>query len=208
MLNEFQKAIAENQTAFDLELNPERIDRLAAYYDLVTEHNQVLHLVAPCSSAEFATRHVLESLTLLKHLPSGAAIADVGSGGGLPAIPCLIAREDLKGRLIESKEKKAEFLRKALDELSLGERAVVVAKQFSETDAGETEVVTCRALDKFADHLQKLIKWSRGRSLLLFGGERIGRLLQEYGVEAVPELMPLSERRYLYVGRSADRRSP
>jgi 16S rRNA (guanine(527)-N(7))-methyltransferase RsmG len=199
MRNEFQKAIAENQIRFDLDLETETIGRLADYYEEVMEHNPLLHLVAPCSAEEFATRHVLESLTLLKHLPRDAVFADIGSGGGLPAIPCLIVREDLKARLIESKDKKTEFLRNAIERLGLGGHAEVIGKQFSETDPGDAEFVTCRALDKFAEHLRRLIKWSGERSLLLFGGEQIGQLLAKYGINAVPELMPLSERRYLFV---------
>ena len=52
---------------------------------------------------------MLESLMLLKHLPSDAKIADIGSGAGLPIIPCLIARPDLHATLIESSQKKSVF---------------------------------------------------------------------------------------------------
>lgn len=205
MPDEFQKGIDENQKAFGLDLHPETIDRLEAYYRIVMERNPLLHLVGPCSAAEFATRHVLESLTLLKHLPIAAMFADVGSGGGLPAIPCLIAREDLRGRLIESKEKKAEFLRTTVERLGLAGRAEVIGKQFSETDAGGSEFVTCRALDRFADHLRKLIKWSGLRSILFFGGTPMGRLLHDYGVDATAELMPLSEQRCLFIAEGRTR---
>ncbi len=88
--------------------------QLGEYYSLLTRWNDRLHLVAPCSPEEFATRHVLESLLLLKHLPHEAKIADIGSGGGLPIIPCLIARADLEVTMIESSQKKAVFLREAL----------------------------------------------------------------------------------------------
>jgi 16S rRNA (guanine(527)-N(7))-methyltransferase RsmG len=193
--------ILENQAAFGLELERPVCERLADYYDAVMECNELLHLVAPTSPEQFATRHLLESLTLLKHLPKGVRFADVGSGGGLPAIPCLIAREDLRARLIESKEKKAGFLKGAIDRLDLAERAEVIGKQFAETDPGDVEFVTCRALDKFPEHLRRLIKWSLGRSLLFFGGEQIRLGLQEQNLEAIPELMPLSERRYLFAAR-------
>ena len=199
MRDGFKQAIVENQNRFGLDLNFDAIERLADFYEACAEQNRWLHLVAPCSPEEFATRHVLESLTMLRHLPRGGFFTDVGSGGGLPAVPCLIARADLKGRLIESKEKKAEFLEKALARLGLASRAEVLNAQFTESDPGDAAFVTCRALDKFTERLQRLIRWSGGRSLLLFGGEPIGRLLKKYGINAVPELMPLSERRYLFV---------
>ncbi|NOT48168.1 MAG: hypothetical protein HOP17_10530 [Acidobacteria bacterium] len=199
MRNELTIALAANQAAFGIELNAESVGRLADYYQLLIDHNALLHLVAPCPPEEFATRHILESLTLLKHLPGHAKFVDVGSGGGLPAIPCLIVREDLKARLIESKEKKAAFLRTAIENLGLTGRGDVVAKQFSETDAGDAEFVVCRALDKFPERLPRLVKWSGKRGLLLFGGEQIGKLLAEFEVPADRELMPLSERRCLFI---------
>ena len=88
----FIDALQSNQAAFDLELPEETLARLEEYYSLLTRWNDRLHLVAPCSPEEFAVRHVLESLLLLQHLPQNAKIADIGSGGGLPIIPCLIER--------------------------------------------------------------------------------------------------------------------
>src|SRR4051812_11943275 len=113
MRDEFIAAIKSKQAAFGFDLSGETIQQLANYYELVIDANALLHLVAPCSPEEFAVRHVLESLTLLDYIPAGASLADVGSGAGLPSIPCLIARADLTGVLIESKGKKAKFLEQA-----------------------------------------------------------------------------------------------
>ena len=197
--NELTSAISTNQTAFGLELRREQIDRVAEYYAIVQEHNAILHLVAPCSAEEFAVRHILESLTLLKHLPQNAKIADVGAGAGLPSIPCLLVREDLKGRLIDSKERKARFLMEAVERLWLSERAEVINKQFIETHAGNATHVTCRALDKFTEMVPRLVRWSRGRRMLLFGGPAVGEALEKNKSSFTSELMPLSERRYLYL---------
>jgi len=197
--NELTSAISTNQTAFGLELRREQIDRVAEYYAIVQEHNAILHLVAPCSAEEFAVRHILESLTLLKHLPQNAKIADVGAGAGLPSIPCLLVREDLKGRLIDSKERKARFLMEAVERLWLSERAEVINKQFIETHAGNATHVTCRALDKFTEMVPRLVRWSRGRRMLLFGGPAVGDALEKNKSSFKSELMPLSERRCLYV---------
>jgi 16S rRNA (guanine527-N7)-methyltransferase len=199
MRTEFINAINAHQSAFGLSLSEGSIEHLANYYDLIMEHNPVLHLVGPCSPEEFATRHILESLTLLEHLPKSARFADIGTGAGLPSIPCVLVREDLRATLIESKEKKTDFLRIAIDRLGLGERASVVNKQFSETDAGDSKFVACRALDKFSEKLPSLIKWSGRRSLLLFGGENLRDRLQAAGVGFVQKLMPLSERRFLFI---------
>jgi 16S rRNA (guanine527-N7)-methyltransferase len=195
----FIAALSADQEAFGLELSDTTIERLADYYELVQRHNPLLHLVGPCSPEEFAIRHILESLTLLDHLQSGARIADVGTGAGLPAIPCLLAREDLSAILIESKQKKAGFLDEALIVLGLKQRAKVVNRQFEETVPGESDHVTCRALDKFTQKLPKLLKWTGGRKLLLFGGPSLRQALASQGTKPAERLMPLSDQRFLFV---------
>ena len=196
---EFEDAIRANQHFFQIELSPDSIARLADYFRLVQEHNPLLHLVASTSPEVFATRHVLESLTLLSHLPAGAALADVGTGAGLPSIPCLIVRPDLRAALIESKEKKSKFLQLVVDEIGLGERAQIVNRQFGETTPGDADFVTCRALDKFTETLPRLVKWSKGRKLLFFGGPGLLSEMEKLGLAVQSELMPLSDRRYLFV---------
>jgi 16S rRNA (guanine527-N7)-methyltransferase len=195
----FVKAIEDNGRAFGVDVSDDAIIRLSDYYELVQEHNAILHLVAPCAPEEFAIRHVLESLTLLEYLPRHAKFADVGAGAGLPSIPCLLARRDLSASLIESKEKKARFLHSAVAALSLSGRAKVVNKQFEETNPADARFVACRAIDKFTEKLPRLIKWSDGRRLLFFGGPALGKEMQKRGMKITQKLMPFSERRYLFV---------
>lgn len=192
--------LRENQAIFGVQID-DSLDQLASYYDLILEHNPLLHLVAPCSPEEFATRHILESLTMLEFLPTNATFIDVGSGGGMPAIPCLLVRPDLRAVLVESKAKKAAFLDIAIGKLDLEKRAVVENKQFGETKVGDAQFVSCRALDKFTQHLPRLLKWAGKRQLLLFGGLTLQGSLQDYHVGLVQKLMPLSERRYLFVSK-------
>jgi len=182
--------------SYGLELSSETLTQLTEYYRLLTRWNDRLHLVAPCAPEEFATRHVLESLLLLKHLPPDAKIADVGSGAGLPIIPCLVARADLEATLIESSQKKAVFLREALNAVS--RKATIIARRFEEIEAPAVEFVSCRALDQFTTKLGELIEWApKGATLLLFGGE--GLLPNAKGI-----LISGSDRRYLFVLNTDD----
>lgn len=192
-------SIEANQTAFGITLTDDKLIRLADYYDLILEHNPLLHLVAPCSPQEFAIRHILESLTLLEHLPDRTKFADVGPGGGLPSIPCLLVRDDLSVVLIESKEKKARFLDLAVKNLGLSARAKLVNRQFTETGPIGCTLVTCRALDRFTERLPALLRWANRRPMLLFGGNNLRDALQKTKVPFVQKLMPLSEQRFLFI---------
>jgi 16S rRNA (guanine527-N7)-methyltransferase len=195
----FNQAIAKHQKIFGFHFNAAQISVFSDYYELVEKWNPRLHLVAPCSAEEFAVRHVLESLTILEFLPENAELIDVGTGAGLPSIPCLLAREDLRGTLIESNTKKAVFLREALSKLNLQTRGEVLYSRFEQT-AAPTGFVTSRALDKFVEKLPEIAHWARQcEKLLLFGGEKVRNKLTELGLDFATKLIPDSERRFVFV---------
>ena len=197
---EFTEALERNASSFGVELSGAAISKLASYYELLLRWNPRLHLVAPCSPVEFATRHVLESLILATHLPHNARVVDVGSGAGLPLIPCLVARLDLHATLIESSPKKTVFLREALKHLSLDDRAAVVAKRFEDLAPLHANAITCRALERFSEMLPRLIEWSPpGSPLFLFGGDSLLANIKATGLpfESLP--VPGSDRRRLLI---------
>lgn len=95
--------------------------RLLAYLALLDKWNRTYNLTAIRDPLEMVTHHLLDSLSVLGHLPleERATIADVGSGGGFPGIPLAIARPAWQVTLNDSIEKKAAFLRQAKIELGL-----------------------------------------------------------------------------------------
>lgn len=203
-LNEFRKALEVNAATYGLSLTAEALAGLSKYYQLLNAWNSRLHLVAPTSPREFAIRHVLESLVLLDHLPQGARIADIGSGAGLPIIPCLIVRPDLRAVLIEASPKKAVFLREALREVlnqeAASRQASVVAERFENVPAPEVGFITCRALERFEEMVPRLLEWAPANAkLLLFGGEGLGRRIEDSGFAASGTLIPNSQRRFLFL---------
>lgn len=197
---EFDKALAERADAFGVRLAGETRARIGEYFELVSVWNPRLHLVAPCAPSEFATRHVLESLLALPFLEEGATIVDVGSGAGLPIIPLLVARADLKAVLVEASQKKAVFLREALSRLGRRETARVVAERFEKIEPPTADFLTCRALERFTEVLPELLLWSsRVPTLLLFGGEGLREKLELAGRSFGAVKIPQSERRFLFV---------
>lgn len=200
---QFVSALKQHAPEFAVQLSVERIEGLKRYYELLLKWNGRLHLVAPCSPEQFALRHTLESLLLLKQLPAHSAVVDVGSGGGLPIIPCLLVRDDLQATLIESSRKKSVFLREALRLLETPGRATVLTARFEELNAPPAEFLTCRALERFAELLPILTQWaSPDTTFLLFGGESLARKLKAILPFVKAEPVPRSERRFLLIGRS------
>jgi len=199
-VEEFAREVIARAAEYEVQLNANDAAALSAYYEQVLAWNPRLHLVAPCSPAEFATRHILESLTLLKHLPHGARVTDVGSGAGLPILPCLIVRPDIEATLIEASPKKAVFLREALRVVNRQSTASVVAERFEKLPLPAAEFVTCRALDRFAAMLPKLIAWAEHvNALLFFGGSAIEAELRKSNLVFTSLRLPNSEQRFLFI---------
>jgi 16S rRNA (guanine527-N7)-methyltransferase len=195
----FKQSLHEQMPTYGIDLSSDAQVQLASYYELLLRWNERLHLVAPCSPEEFAGRHVLESLALLNHVPESTAIADVGSGAGLPILPCMIGRPSLKAILIESSQKKSVFLREGLKTLELSTRAVIWAKPFEQCETPAVDFVTSRALDSFTTKLPALFDWAPPQStLLLFGGENLKERLRAMNCEFIEYLLPGSENRFLF----------
>ncbi|MCA1636701.1 MAG: class I SAM-dependent methyltransferase [Acidobacteria bacterium] len=203
--DEFDKALTVHAHEFGVRLGDEDRARLRDYYSLVLSWNPRLHLVAPCPPAEFATRHVLESLLALRFFPEGARVVDVGSGAGLPLIPCLVMRSDLRAVLIEASKKKSIFLQEALNRLDRRHAARVVAERFEQVEPPEADFLTCRALERFTETLPELLHWSsRVEMLLLFGGDSLRAEIERSGIPYDSKLIPQSDKRFLFVIRRAE----
>ncbi|HEV3231103.1 MAG TPA: 16S rRNA (guanine(527)-N(7))-methyltransferase RsmG [Candidatus Dormibacteraeota bacterium] len=104
---------------------------LHRYLDLLLERNLTTNLTAVRDPAEAWPRLILGSLAVLDAHPFAGAerIADVGSGGGLPGIPLALALPGSRVTLVESDQRKAEFLGDAVAALGLGDRVTVDARR-------------------------------------------------------------------------------
>jgi len=203
---QFSTSLIRHASEFGVDLSNEHVALLRRYYDLVMAWTPRLHLVGPCSAEEFATRHVLESLLLLKHLPASAPVVDIGSGAGLPIIPCLIVRSDIRAILVESSKKKTVFLKEALRLIPNPARAQVEDSRFEEMAPPASDFLTCRALDRFGSLLPAMLAWPGPETtFLLYVGSELKEQIEGRLVEIALELVPGSERRYLIRGRRPDK---
>jgi 16S rRNA (guanine527-N7)-methyltransferase len=203
--DKFTETLRSEGATYGVSLSNEALGALSRYYKLLSLWNPRVHLVAPCTPQEFATRHVLESLVMLKHLPIDASVAEVGAGAGLPILPCLIVRPDLQAVLIESSKKKAVFLREALTETGTAARASVIDERFEGVVTPQVGFVCCRALERFEEMLPHLLEWAPAKAtLLLFGGKRLEPRIGAAGFHVTGELMPKSKARFLFVVTKID----
>ena len=157
---------------------PSVAEGLAAYFELLQKWNRKVSLTAlPVEDAgdEAIDRLLIEPALAARSLPSpDSSIIDVGSGGGSPAIPLRLVAPGTSLRMVESKTRKAAFLREAARVLEL-ERTEVDAVRFEELlarpELHETmDVVTLRAVKVEPKTLAALQSFLRlGGLLFLFG---------------------------------------
>lgn len=104
-----------------LSLAEEQLDKLEKFYRLVVEQNRVMNLTAITEPREFAIKHVIDSLSAWdEEIFLGVEkILDVGTGAGFPALVLKIFRPQIKFTLIDSLNKRVEFLRRVIAELEL-----------------------------------------------------------------------------------------
>lgn len=131
-----------------LDVSRETHARLEAYAKLVEKWNPRINLVSKSSIADLWDRHFLDSAQILKVCPSFQHWADLGSGGGFPALvlACLTADapHSPKYTLVESDQRKAVFLRTVIRELGLNAR--VLSERVEKLAPLDADVVSARAL--------------------------------------------------------------
>jgi 16S rRNA (guanine527-N7)-methyltransferase len=129
-------------------------EKLLAYLELLAKWNKTYNLTAIRDPLQAVSHHLLDSLAVLRDLPGQAgALADVGSGGGLPGIPIAIAEPARRVTLNDANEKKGAFLRQAVIELGLTNATVHVGRVEEWRPAAGFAVVISRGFASLVDFL-------------------------------------------------------
>jgi len=128
-----------------LGLAPAFAQPLLAYLALLDRWNRTYNLTAIRDPREMVAKHLLDSLAMLPFVRDGA-LADLGTGAGLPGIPLAIANSDLQVTLVESNGKKARFLREAVRTLQLPNASVAEARIEALDMPAAFDAITARAL--------------------------------------------------------------
>ena len=125
------------------DVSRETLAKLERFAALLLEENQRQNLIAPSGVGELWNRHIVDGAQLFGLAGGGTSWCDIGSGPGLPGLVIAI----LSGKpmtLIEPRRLRADFLRRAAQDLALGKVAVAECKV--ERLEGKYDVITARAV--------------------------------------------------------------
>jgi 16S rRNA (guanine527-N7)-methyltransferase len=150
---QIREKLARRAKKSGLSLPEAAFSTLEAYFELLRKWNRKVSLTSlPVAQIEdeAVDRLLVEPCLAARYLPSGSVVIDLGSGGGSPAIPMRIVSPTISMLMVESKSRKAAFLREAIRHLDLSHTEVELSR-FEELLVkphlrGCADVVTVRAV--------------------------------------------------------------
>ncbi|MEX5305013.1 16S rRNA (guanine(527)-N(7))-methyltransferase RsmG [Kocuria sp. CPCC 205258] len=125
-------------------------------------------LIGPREVPRLWSRHVLNCAVVEELIATGARVADVGSGAGLPGLCLALARPDLRITLIEPLERRVQWLDEVVADLGLTNVRVLRARaEQARDEVGEVDVVTARAVSALVGLVDITLPLLRGTGVLL-----------------------------------------
>jgi 16S rRNA (guanine527-N7)-methyltransferase len=177
----------------DLEIGSQTLAKCAVYLELLSRWNRRMNLTSlplgPPIPSSTINKLVIEPLIAADLMPNGEyAWADLGSGGGSPALPLRLARTSGSLTMVESRSRKCAFLREASRVLEL-ERVQVVVSRFDEMAVPRPfDVVTVRAV-RIDGELSDLIAsmTAIGGRVICFGSKLDDKRFTDEGARTLPD---------------------
>lgn len=151
----------EELKKINIELTKEQLDRLEKYYSLLIEENEKINLTSITEKKEVYLKHFYDSLTLVKiiDLNSIETLCDIGTGAGFPGMIIKIIFPNIKVILVDSLNKRIQFLNKIIEKLNLKEIETFHARieEFGIINREKYDVVTARAVSNLNTLLEYAI---------------------------------------------------
>lgn len=138
--------LSQKATEYGIELNDVQLERFDKYAELLVDWNERMNLTGITEPDEIVIKHFVDSLMLAKHfeLKDTKFVIDVGTGAGFPAIPLLIYKPELDITLMDSLQKRLNFLDEVLNQTDLSARIVHARAEDAGKDAyRETYDLAC-----------------------------------------------------------------
>lgn len=117
-----KKLLIEACRSLKIDIDDKQAEQFLLYKDLLKEWNEKINLTAITEDREIILKHFADCLTILtKRDLKGKTVIDVGTGAGFPGLPLKIAQKGIKLTLLDSLNKRINFLKEVCDKLALEE---------------------------------------------------------------------------------------
>ena len=140
----------EDLKKLGIEPTEEQLEQLNKFYELIAEYNKVMNLTGITEKEQVYLKHFYDSLTIAKviDLNKEETLCDIGTGAGFPGIVLKILFPNLKITLIDSLNKRIEFLKIVIKELNLNNIEAIHARaeEYAKDNIEKFDIVTSRAV--------------------------------------------------------------
>lgn len=118
-INDFKNLLEKYANMLDIELSEKEIDLFYQYMKLLLEWNTKMNLTAITEEKDVILKHFIDSISINKYLQGKNRIMDIGTGAGFPGIPLKILNQQKEFILVDSLNKRIQFLEEVKKELVL-----------------------------------------------------------------------------------------
>lgn len=158
---------------YDISIDNKQLEQLDIFYNLVIEENKKFNLTAITDKNDFAVKHLLDSCLPYILLPKDSTVIDVGAGAGFPSLPLKIIRPDLKLTMLDSLNKRVNFLNMCINKLGVTNAVAVHdrAEDYAIKNRERFDIAIARAvagLDTLCEYCLPYVKVG-GRFIALKG---------------------------------------
>ena len=163
-ISEYFDLIKKNQKQFDI------------YYQELVSYNDKVNLTAITERNDVFTKHFLDSIFAVDAIPANANLVDVGTGAGFPSLPLKIVRPDLNITMVDSLNKRINFLNLICSKLKIKSNNVHSrAEDFAMKNREKFDVAVARAVAKLNTLLEYLLPLVKvGGLVIAYKGSNIG----------------------------------
>lgn len=145
-----QELFKEELKQLEINVNNIQLKQLEQYYNLLIEWNEKINLTRIVEKEEVYLKHFYDSLTLIKIIDLGKplSLCDLGSGAGFPGIVLKIIFPNLKITLVDSLNKRINFLDLVISKLNLNNIETIHSRieEYAKTNREKYDIVTARAV--------------------------------------------------------------
>lgn len=171
----FSEELEIKAKQIEIELTKEKIEKYYNYMNLLLEWNEKINLTAIIEPREIILKHFVDSLTIAKYIKDDEKLIDVGTGAGFPGIPLSIVKENTDIVLLDSLNKRINFLEEVKENLKLENITTIHgrAEEFgkNKNEREKYDIATSRAvasLNILLEYLLPLVKVG-GRAICMKG---------------------------------------
>lgn len=169
--DEFEKELTQKLKKIGIEIQTEQAAQFYKYMQLLIEWNKKINLTSIVDEKEIILKHFVDSLTISKYIKETDRIADIGTGAGFPGIPLKIITATNNITLIDSLNKRINFLNEVINKNKLEKIYTIHARAeeigHNKKYRNQFDVVTSRAVAKLNVLLEYMLP------LLKIGGKCI-----------------------------------